>query len=133
MDRGGAVGRGETAVVAVRVFGDLPFMISADSPDVWARQDEFRFDATIGVPPDAFSETRPGLGLAAVARGRDGRATTSPGCAPASRRYGDLYDGYRIDHLVGLYRMYVRPIDKAIAAVLRSCRASRRRSRSVKR
>jgi 4-alpha-glucanotransferase len=30
-----------------------------------------------------------------------------------ARRYGDLYDGFRIDHLVGLYRMYVRPIDKA--------------------
>jgi len=30
----------------VKVFGDLPFMISADSPDVWARQHEFRFDAT---------------------------------------------------------------------------------------
>jgi 4-alpha-glucanotransferase len=27
-----------------------------------------------------------------------------------------LYDGYRIDHLVGLYRMYVRPIDKATPA-----------------
>ena len=47
----------------VRVFGDLPFMISADSPDVWARQREFRFDATIGVPPDAFSETGQDWGL----------------------------------------------------------------------
>ena len=46
-----------------RVFGDLPFMISADSPDVWARQHEFRFDATIGVPPDAFSETGQDWGL----------------------------------------------------------------------
>ena len=46
-----------------RIFGDLPFMISADSPDVWARQHEFRFDATIGVPPDAFSETGQDWGL----------------------------------------------------------------------
>ena len=30
-----------------------------------------------------------------------------------ARRYGDLFDGFRIDHLVGLYRTYVRPIDKA--------------------
>ena len=29
-----------------------------------------------------------------------------------ARRYAGLYDGFRIDHLVGLYRMYVRPIDK---------------------
>lgn len=95
-----------------RVFGDLPFMISADSPDVWARQDEFRFEATIGVPPDAFSETGQDWGLPPwrmdVMRANDYRWMRA-----RARRYGDLYDGFRIDHLVGLYRMYVRPIDKA--------------------
>jgi 4-alpha-glucanotransferase len=97
-----------------RVFGDLPFMISANSPDVWARQDEFRFDATVGVPPDAFSETGQDWGLppwrAAVMARNDFAWMRA-----RSRRYGDLYDGYRIDHLVGLYRIYARPIDKAIA------------------
>ena len=47
----------------LQIFGDVPFMISADSPDVWTRQDEFRFDATVGVPPDAFSETGQDWGL----------------------------------------------------------------------
>ena len=96
----------------VRVFGDLPFMISADSPDVWARQREFRFDATIGVPPDAFSETGQDWGLppwrAHVMREGEFRWMQH-----RARRYAGLYDGYRIDHLVGLYRMYVRPIDKS--------------------
>jgi 4-alpha-glucanotransferase len=98
----------------VRVFGDLPFMISANSPDVWARQTEFRFDATIGVPPDAFSETGQDWGLppwrADVMVKNDFTWMRA-----RSRRYGDLYDGYRIDHLVGLYRTYVRPIDQAVA------------------
>ena len=97
----------------VRVFGDLPFMISANSPDVWARQHEFRFDATIGVPPDAFSETGQDWGLppwrADVMASNDFTWMRS-----RARRYGALYDGFRIDHLVGLYRMYVRPIDKSI-------------------
>ena len=96
----------------VKVFGDLPFMISADSPDVWARQSEFRFDATIGVPPDAFSETGQDWGLppwrAGVMASNDFAWMRA-----RARRYGDLYDGFRIDHLVGLYRMYVRPIDKS--------------------
>jgi 4-alpha-glucanotransferase len=96
----------------VRVFGDLPFMISANSPDVWARQNEFRFDATIGVPPDAFSETGQDWGLppwrADVMEQNDFAWMRA-----RARRYGDLYDGYRIDHLVGLYRTYVRPIDKS--------------------
>ncbi len=107
-------------------------MISANSPDVWARQDEFRFDATIGVPPDAFSESGQDWGLPpwrADVMVRNDYAWMRA----RSRRYGDLYDGYRIDHLVGLYRMYVRPIDKSDRRVLRSSPRNRRRSRSVKR
>jgi len=96
----------------VRVFGDLPFMNSADSPDVWARQHEFRFDATIGVPPDAFSETGQDWGLPPWRP--DVMASSGfTWMRSRARRYGDLYDGFRIDHLVGLYRTYVRPIDKS--------------------
>jgi 4-alpha-glucanotransferase len=98
-----------------RVFGDLPFMISADSPDVWARQREFRFDATIGVPPDAFSETGQDWGLPPW-RMDVMAANGFQWMRARARRYGDLFDGFRIDHLVGLYRMYVRPIDKSQAA-----------------
>lgn len=98
-----------------RVFGDLPFMISANSPDVWARQQEFRFDATVGVPPDAFSETGQDWGLPPWRAGVMAQNDFAWMRARA-RRYGDLYDGYRIDHLVGLYRTYVRPIDKMMAA-----------------
>jgi 4-alpha-glucanotransferase len=98
----------------IRVFGDLPFMISADSPDVWARQDEFRFDATIGVPPDAFSETGQDWGLPPW-RTEVMRANGFSWMNARARRYADIFDGYRIDHLVGLYRMYVRPLDKSLA------------------
>jgi 4-alpha-glucanotransferase len=94
----------------LRVFGDLPFMISADSPDVWARQNEFRFDATIGVPPDAFSETGQDWGLPPW-RMDIMKEWGYAWMRHRARRYSSLYDGYRIDHLVGLYRMYVRPID----------------------
>ena len=96
----------------VRVFGDLPFMISADSPDVWARQHEFRFDATIGVPPDAFSEAGQDWGLPPW-RMDVMKEWGYAWMHNRARRYGALYDGYRIDHLVGLYRMYVRPLDKS--------------------
>ena len=95
----------------VRVFGDLPFMISADSPDVWARQHEFRFDGTIGTPPDAFSATGQDWGLPPW-RMEVMKEWGFSWMRNRARRYGDLYDGYRIDHLVGLYRMYVRPLDK---------------------
>jgi len=99
----------------IRIFGDLPFMNSADSPDVWARQHEFRFDATIGVPPDAFSETGQDWGLPPW-RWDEMAKTDFAWMRARARRYASLYDGFRIDHLVGLYRMYIRPIDKSLPA-----------------
>ena len=98
-----------------RIFGDLPFMISADSPDVWARQPEFRFDATIGVPPDAFSDTGQDWGLPPW-RWDAMAANDYAWMRARARRHAAIYDGYRIDHLVGLYRTYIRPIDKTVPA-----------------
>ncbi len=93
---------------AVALFGDLPFMVSGDSADVWARQDEFRLDASVGVPPDAFSDTGQDWGLPAyrwdVLAARD-----FDWLRHRARRNADLYDGYRVDHLVGFYRTYFRP------------------------
>jgi 4-alpha-glucanotransferase len=59
------------------------------------------------VPPDAFSETGQDWGLPpynwpAVARGGYGWLRER------ARRSADLYDGYRIDHVVGFYRTYIR-------------------------
>ena len=58
-------------------------MISADSPDVWARQDEFRFDATDRRAAGRVQRDRAGLGPAAVAWPASWRERTSPGCARA--------------------------------------------------
>jgi 4-alpha-glucanotransferase len=92
----------------VALFGDLPFMVSGDSADVWARQDEFRLDASVGVPPDAFSETGQDWGLPVyrwdVLAERD-----FDWLRVRSRRNATLFDGYRVDHLVGFYRTYFRP------------------------
>jgi 4-alpha-glucanotransferase len=92
----------------VSLFGDLPFMVSADSADVWGRQDEFRLDASVGVPPDAFSDTGQDWGLPVyrwdVLAERD-----FDWLRHRARRNADLFDGYRVDHLVGFYRTYCLP------------------------
>ena len=98
----------------VALFGDLPFMVSGDSADVWARQDEFRLDASIGVPPDAFSETGQNWEMPVyrwdvlAERGFDW-------LRDRARRNAALFDGYRVDHLVGFYRTYFRPHDGSAA------------------
>jgi len=96
----------------LQIYGDLPFMISADSPDVWTQQHEFRFDGSVGVPPDAFSDTGQDWGLPPwrweVMAENDYRWMRR-----RARRSATLYDGFRLDHLVGLYRTYIRPYDKS--------------------
>ncbi len=95
----------------VGLFGDLPFMVDGDSADVWAQQEQFRLDATVGVPPDAFSATGQDWGMPVYRW--DAMSVTSYGWLRCrARRSADLYDGYRIDHLVGFYRTYGRPTDQ---------------------
>jgi 4-alpha-glucanotransferase len=96
------------------LFGDLPFMVSGDSADVWARQDEFRLDASVGVPPDAFSDTGQDWGLP-VYRWDVLAARDYDWLRIRARRNADIYDGYRVDHLVGFYRTYFRPHPSAAA------------------
>ncbi len=94
----------------VALFGDLPFMVGGDSADVWARQDEFRLDASVGAPPDALSETGQDWGLPVYRW--DVLADRDFGWLRLrARRNAELFDGYRVDHLVGFYRTYFRPHD----------------------
>jgi len=90
------------------VFGDLPFMVGADSADVWVRQDQFSLDASVGAPPDAFSETGQRWGLPPYRWDVVARAGFE-WMALRARRLAALFDGYRIDHVVGFYRTYVIP------------------------
>src|SRR5262245_3140744 len=92
----------------VALFGDLPFMVNGDSADVWARQDEFDQEGSVGVPPDAFSAAGQDWGLPPylwdVVRARDFEWLRL-----RARRMAQLFDGYRVDHVVGCYRTFVRP------------------------
>ncbi len=94
----------------VALFGDFGFMVTADSADVWARQNEFMLDASIGTPPDAFSETGQNWGLPPC-RWDEMATRDFDWLRQRARRNTALYAGYRIDHLVGFYRTYVHPFD----------------------
>ncbi len=92
------------------VFGDFPFMVSSHSADVWARQHEFDLDSSVGTPPDAFSATGQDWGLPAY-RWDVVSAGDYAWLRERTRRSAELYDGFRIDHLIGFYRTFVRRPD----------------------
>ncbi len=100
--------REQSRAHGVAVFGDLPFMVDGDSADVWSRQHQFRLDMSVGAPPDAFSADGQNWGMPlydwdVIAR------EDFHWLAERARRTADLYDGCRIDHLVGFYRTFARP------------------------
>jgi 4-alpha-glucanotransferase len=92
----------------VQIFGDLPFMVDRDSADVWARQQDFHLDGSVGAPPDAFSATGQDWGMPPY-HWEVIAANNFEWLRHRARRSAALYDGYRVDHLVGFYRTFFRP------------------------
>ena len=95
----------------VTVVGDMPFGVGANSPEVWARAGEFMLDVSTGVPPDAFSEEGQDWQLPTY-RWETIRAGDYAWLRARIRRAVALYDGVRVDHLVGLFRTYGRTPDR---------------------
>ena len=83
-------------------------MVDGDSADVWARQDQFHLDASVGAPPDAFSATGQNWGMP-VYRWDVVARDDFRWLRDRARRNAELFDGYRVDHLVGFYRTYGWP------------------------
>ena len=97
--------RTELARRGVMLGGDLGFSPARESAEVWANQDLFDFDRTVGAPPDAFSleGQRWGLPMPHWERMR------AKGFSLIRTRIGrarELFDLLRIDHVLGLFRTY---------------------------
>ncbi len=101
--------RAEARAAGVALKGDLPFMVAGDSADVWADPEDFRRDRRVGTAPDAFSATGQDWGLPAY----DWDAMRASGFRwfeARAARSGALYDLFRVDHVIGLFRTYSRAV-----------------------
>ncbi len=107
--------RAEARQVGVALKGDLPFMVAADSADIWSRPVDFRLDRSVGTPPDAFSPVGQDWGLPAYDWDRM-RAGGFSWLQSRAARAGALYDLFRVDHVIGFYRTWTRPV-RPIAGV----------------
>jgi 4-alpha-glucanotransferase len=94
----------------LRVSGDFPFGVAADSADVWANQDLFSFDGSVGAPPDAFSKDGQNWQLP-MYRWDVMRDRGYAWFGARARRAAEIYDLFRVDHVVGLFRSWVFPGD----------------------
>jgi isoamylase len=99
--------RAESARLGVSLMGDLPFTVATDSADVWAHPADFRVDLRVGTPPDDGDPQGQDWGLPAYAWDHLRRGEFDWIRARAARA-GALFSGYRVDHVIGFYRSYVR-------------------------
>ncbi len=94
----------------VWLFGDLPFMVNQESSDVWANQTVFDIHTEVGAPPDYFNPEGQRWGLPAY--NWHGLETSHFWWwRQRVKRATEIYDLFRLDHLVGFFRTWVIPGD----------------------
>jgi len=96
--------------LGVELMGDLPFVVCAESADVWSHASQFQLHMSLGAPPDAYSADGQDWGLPAydwLAMEADDLAWIRARTQHAAR----LYDRFRLDHVVGFFRQWVKQKD----------------------
>ena len=91
--------------------GDLPIGIDRESVDAWSLPHLFKMDSQAGAPPDAFAIKGQNWGFPTYnweVMARDGFAWWRSRFAQLSR----YFDAYRIDHILGFFRIWQVPVDQ---------------------
>jgi 4-alpha-glucanotransferase len=89
-------------------MGDLPILISRDSADVWSHPGYFKLDFSAGAPPDMYCSKGQRWGMPTY--NWDGIAADKYIYFKKKLQYAEnFYDILRIDHVVGLFRIWSIP------------------------
>jgi 4-alpha-glucanotransferase len=91
--------------------GDLPILVSRDSADVWAHRDFFKLEFAAGAPPDMYAALGQRWGMPTY--NWENIACDDYRYLKQRLRYAEnFYDILRIDHVVGLFRIWSIPYDQ---------------------
>ncbi len=93
----------------VALKGDIPIGINRDSIDAWTSPHLFNMDTQTGAPPDDFSFFGQNWGFPTYnwfAMEKEGYAWWKN----RFRKMADYFDAYRIDHILGFFRIWEIPM-----------------------
>ena len=96
----------------ILIKGDIPILINRDSADVWANQNEFILDLAAGAPPDMYSNDGQYWGFP-LFNWAQHEANHFSWWKLRLQVAEQLYDIYRIDHIVGFFRIWAIPHNKS--------------------
>ena len=89
--------------------GDIPIGISRDGVEAWMEPRYFNLNGQAGAPPDAFSRNGQNWGFPTY----NWKAMIEDGCSWWVKRFTKMaqyFDAYRIDHVLGFFRIWEIPI-----------------------
>ena len=89
--------------------GDIPIGISRDGVEAWVEPKYFNLNGQAGAPPDAFSTDGQNWGFPTY----NWEEMLKDGCQWWVRRFRKMqeyFDAYRIDHVLGFFRIWEIPV-----------------------
>ena len=90
--------------------GDIPIGVNRHGCDVWMEPKYFNLNGQAGAPPDSFSVNGQNWGLPTY----NWEEMLKDDCAWWTKRFQHMqqfFDAYRIDHVLGFFRIWEIPID----------------------
>ena len=90
--------------------GDIPIGVSRYGCDVWQEPRYFHLDGQAGAPPDDFSANGQNWGFPTY----NWEEMLADNCVWWIRRFSNMskfFDAYRIDHVLGFFRIWEIPVD----------------------
>lgn len=95
----------------VFICGDLPILISRDSADVWAHPEFFKLEFAAGAPPDMYCAKGQRWGMPTY--NWEAISADSFRYLKAKLKFAEnFYDILRVDHVVGLFRIWSIPYNE---------------------
>ena len=110
LDKQLAAAGAEARAQGLVLKGDIPIGISRNSVDAWTEPQYFNMDSQAGAPPDDFSANGQNWGFPTY----NWNVMKSDGYAWWTRRLRQMsryFDAYRIDHVLGFFRIWQIPLD----------------------
>lgn len=89
--------------------GDIPIGVSRHSVDVWVEPQLFNLDSQAGAPPDAFAVDGQNWGFPTY-NWREMAKTDYSWWKKRFHRMADYFDMYRVDHILGFFRIWEIPL-----------------------
>ncbi|MCE9501090.1 MAG: 4-alpha-glucanotransferase, partial [Leptospira sp.] len=99
----------EYSKLGIYLKGDMPILTSGNSADVWARGNLFDLRFTAGAPPDHFSSDGQNWGFPII-NWDEMKKEKFDWWLQRIRYLENFYHMYRIDHVLGMYRIWAIPL-----------------------